>query len=212
MMAKQMPTRLYLIRHGETSSAQGGRCYGQTDLPLSEKGREQMALLANRLSGIQPPPCRLYCSDLARSRESAGVLAGKWGLDPIVFPELREIDMGLWEGLSFEEINRLFPGETVEWATGSSDFRFPQGENLHDLEARVLRIHQKIISENRDGGLAIVGHAGPNRIILCQALGVPLAHLWRLGQDYGGLSIIDYHGDFPLLSLMNLTPAQWSAP
>lgn len=208
MMAYQIPIRLYLVRHGEPSSAQEDRCYGQTDLPLSEKGREQMALLANRLSGIQPPPSRIYCSDLARSKESAGMLASKWGLDPIILPELREIHMGLWEGLSHEEINRLYPREAVKWATGSSSFRFPQGENLYDLETRVLQIHQRIISENGDGGLAIVSHAGPNRVILCQAMGLPLAHLWRLGQDYGSLSIIDYHGDFPLLSLMNLSPGE----
>ncbi|MFH0872996.1 MAG: alpha-ribazole phosphatase [bacterium] len=197
-----MAIKLYLIRHGENLSAYDGRYYGQTDLALSEQGRGQMAFLAKRLGGI--PPSAIYCSDLARSRESAQVLGRKWGLSPIVWPELREINMGRWEGMSYEEINQLFPKQSEEWAKGSLDFRFPKGESLNDLKARVLPAHRRLIAENsEDAVLAIVGHAGPSRLILCRALGISLTHFWRLGQDFGGLSIIDYHGASALVSLLN---------
>jgi alpha-ribazole phosphatase len=196
-----MATRLYLIRHGESVSAYDGRYYGQTDLALSEKGKEQMALLGERL--IHTPPRKIYCSDLARSRESAEVLAGKMGLHPVICPQLREVDMGLWEGLSYEEINLLHPEEAARWASGSLTFRFPQGEGLRSLKARVLLTCQKLVKQNPDTTFAIVGHAGPNRIILCQALGISLRNLWRLGQDYGGLSVIEYHGDYSRVSLLN---------
>jgi alpha-ribazole phosphatase len=197
-----MAIKLYLIRHGESVAAYDGRYYGHKDLPLSERGREQMAFLAKRLS--QMPPQRLYSSDLARSRESAEVLASRWGLSPIIRPEFREVNMGRWEGLSYEEISQLHPNEVVEWAKGASAFRFPEGESLNDLKARLLPAHRKMIAENPDNAiLAMVGHGGPNRLILCQALGIPLTRLWRLGQDFGGLSIIEYHDSSALVSLLN---------
>ena len=197
-----MAIKLYLIRHGESVAAYDGRYYGQTDLALSEKGRGQMAFLTERLSQLSPH--RIYCSDLTRARESAEMLASRWDLSPIIRREFREVNMGLWEGLSYEEINLRYPKEAVEWAKGASTFRFPQGESLRNLKARVLPAHRKIIAENSDATvLALVGHGGPNRLILCQALGIPLTRLWRLGQDFGGLSIIEYHDSSPLVSLLN---------
>lgn len=160
-----------------------------------------MALLAERLVGT--PPRKIYCSDLARSRESAQILGRRWDLAPIICPELREVNMGLWEGLSYEEVSLLHPEKAAQWATASLTFRFPKGEGLRDLKSRVLSAYQKLIEENADNLFAIVGHAGPNRIILCHALGIPLSHFWRLGQDYGGLSIIDYHGRSAMVSLLN---------
>jgi len=197
-----MAIKLYLIRHGESFAAYDGRYYGQKDLALSEKGRGQMAFLTERL--WQLPPQRIYCSDLARARESAEVLGSRWGLSPIIRREFREVNMGLWEGLSYEEINLRYPKEAVEWAKGASTFRFPEGESLRGLKARVLSAHRKIIAENSDAAvLALVGHGGPNRLILCHALGIPLTGIWRLGQDFGSLSIIDYHGSSALVSLLN---------
>jgi hypothetical protein len=65
-------------------------------------------------------------------------------------------------------------------------------------------LYEKIIAENSDAAvLALVGHGGPNRLILCQALGISLTRLWRLGQDFGSLSIIDDHGSSALISLLN---------
>jgi alpha-ribazole phosphatase len=197
-----MAIRLYLIRHGESVAAYDGRYYGQTDLPLLEKGREQMVLIAERLS--RTPPQRLYSSDLARARESAEVLGRRWNLVPTIRREFREVSMGRWEGLSYEEINLRYPDEASEWANGASSFRFPGGESLRSLKGRVLPAHRKIMAENADDAvLALVGHGGPNRIILCQALGIPLTYFWRLGQDFGSLSIIDYHASSALVSLLN---------
>jgi alpha-ribazole phosphatase len=197
-----MAIKLYLIRHGESAAAYDGRYYGQKGLPLSERGREQMAFLAERLSPMRPQ--RVYSSDLARAKESAEVLASRWGLSPIIRPEFREVNMGLWEGLSYEEISQRYPKEAAKWAKGASAFRFPEGESLNDLKARVLPAHQKMLGENPDDAiLALIGHGGSNRVILCQALGIPLTRLWRLGQDFGSLSIIDYHGSSALVSLLN---------
>ena len=197
-----MAIRLYLIRHGESVVAYDGRYYGQKDLALSDKGREQMASLAESLS--QMAPQRIYCSDLARAKESAEVLASRWGFSPIIQPEFREVNMGLWEGLSYEEISQRYPKEAAKWAKGASAFRFPEGESLKDLKARVLPAHQKMLAENPDDAiLALVGHGGSNRVILCQALEIPLTRFWRLGQDFGSLSIVDYHGPSALVSLLN---------
>jgi probable phosphoglycerate mutase len=196
-----MATKVYLIRHGENVSAFDGRYYGQTDLPLSDRGRGQMAFLGEKLS--PKPPVRLYCSDLTRSKDSAQVLAERWGISPIACQDLREINMGLWEGLNFEEIKLLYPDQAARWGAGSPHFRFPGGESLYDLRGRTLSAYQKLLAEDPNAIVVLVGHAGPNRVILCHALGLPLNRFWHLGQDYGSLSTIDYHGDFALLSTLN---------
>jgi alpha-ribazole phosphatase/probable phosphoglycerate mutase len=161
-----------------------------------------MAFLAEKI--CQSPPLHIYSSDLVRARESAEVLGRRWGLSPKIWPEFREVNMGLWEGLSYDEISLLYPEQAAKWAKGSPAFRFPQGESLQDLKARVLPAHRAMMAENPDGAfLALVAHAGPNRLILCQALRTPLTRFWRLGQDYGSLSIIDYHGPSAMVSLLN---------
>jgi alpha-ribazole phosphatase len=183
-------TWVYLVRHGEVELAAEGRFFGHTDVELSAAGRIQVEALARQLA---PEPIdAVYASDLRRARESAAPLAGTRGLAPVLVPALREMAMGRWEGLTFREIREREPETVAAWFGNLETFPFPGGESLQDLRARVLPALAEILARHAGGRVAVVAHGGTNRVILAEALGLPLGHLLRLAQDYAGWSVIEY--------------------
>lgn len=183
-------TTIYLIRHGEISSSSPRRYIGSTDLRLTARGRDQAvrlgAYLASRSIG------KIVCSPLARCRESAAILGSYIGCEPEIVPDLAEIDLGCWEGLTVQEVQQRYPGSYEERGRDLEGFRPPGGESFVDLLSRVWPAFTSIVAPASDS-LAVVSHAGVNRVLLCHLLGMPLGNLFRLGQGYGCHNIL--HGD-----------------
>lgn len=177
---------IYLLRHCEIDAGPGRRFIGQTDLPLNEAGRRQAREWREALKGM--PWKGVFCSDLARSRETAGIIAGAEAACHVL-KAFREIYLGSWEGERQADIRARFPDPWAARGEAMDTFRPPGGESFADLEARVMPAFEEL-SEFPEGPLLVVGHAGVNRVILCRLLGMPLSHLFRLEQDYGGLTLI----------------------
>ena len=179
---------IYLMRHGDSRQDEVKRFIGQTDTPLNETGRKQAAWWREELSshffnGI-------YCSDLSRSVETAEIIAGNRQEAVRPLSELREINLGRWDGLPMHEVRCRYPEEFEKRGAGLVNYRPESGESFLDLSARVLPAFEVITGAVECGRVLIVGHAGVNRIILCHLLGMPLAGLFRLSQDYCCLNII----------------------
>ena len=149
-------------------------------------------------AGIQ----KIFCSDLERSRETARILAGANAGGVEICPELREIHLGEWEGMSFAEVVRRFPEKFEARGRDIAYYRIAGGESFADCAKRVLPAYQKIIAESVDS-VAIVGHAGVNRLILCHLLGMPIANLFRIVQDFACVNVIQYNGINPQIRLIN---------
>ena len=196
--------KLYLMRHGDSRQDDIKRYIGQTDLPLNEKGIEQAKYWQQKLSSVCL--CRIYCSDLIRSLETARIIVQNRGISLSVLPELREIHLGTWDGLSVMEVRQCFPGEYERRGENLPDYRPPIGESFSDLRRRIVPVFERIVGE-MEGNVLIVGHAGVNRTILCHVLGMPLANLFRLEQPYGSLSIIACKGNSFRLRAINILPA-----
>lgn len=194
-------TWLYLIRHGEVEGAVEGRFFGHTDVALSAAGLLQVEALARQL-GAEPIDA-VYASDLTRARQSARPLAQSRGVAPVTVPALREMAMGRWEGLTFREIREREPDALREWLANLTTFPFPDGENLEHLRARVLPAVAEILARHAGGRVAVVAHGGPNRVILAEALGLPLGHLLRLAQDYACWSLVEYRSETAVLHTLN---------
>jgi alpha-ribazole phosphatase len=194
-------TWLYLIRHGEVEHAADRRFVGHTDVPLSAAGLLQVDALARRLAG--EPIEAVYASDLRRARQSAGPLAAARGVEPVVVPALREMAMGRWEGLTFGEIRERDPEALAQWLADLAGCAFPGGENLAELRSRVMPALAAILERHAGGRVAVVAHGGTNRVILAEALGMPLAHLLRLAQDYAGWSLLEYRAGGAVLHTLN---------
>ncbi|MBM4293982.1 MAG: alpha-ribazole phosphatase [Deltaproteobacteria bacterium] len=194
-------TRLYLVRHGQVADGHTDRYHGANDIGLSEAGLRQLENLAGELRG--QPLAGIYASDLTRARLGAEILARGREVEPQCFPELREIHFGIWEGLNFSEIADRYPRELEARFADLANYRLPEGESLMDVRARVLPKLRNLLAAHPGEALALVAHAGVNRVILAEALGLPLHHLFRLDQRYGCLNIIDYFPDLPVVRLIN---------
>lgn len=196
-----MPTTIYLVRHGSVVGAETRRFIGHLDVPLSPRGELEAAALARRLATVKLAAA--YSSDLSRTRRTAEILTGPHRLEPVAVSALREFAMGRWEGLTAEEIRALDPAAFDAWMADVGRFQFPDGESLGDVTARVWPALEAIVERHAGGTVLVVTHGGPNRIVLCQALGMPLERILSLGQDYAALSIIELHREGWRLRLLN---------
>ena len=181
-----MERTIYLLRHGQPQLPEGARlCLGHTDVPLSPAGQRQMRRLARYFAALGP--AAVYGSDLARSRDCAILLAQPLGLEPRLRPELREIDMGQWDGLAFAEIKRRWPEAYRQRGCDIWRYAAPGGESFaqcaHRAQAALAAIARVTV-----GDVLIVAHAGFNRALLWQWGVRPQAGLTAIAQDYGGLN------------------------
>ena len=192
---------IYLVRHGKTRNESEKRFYvGQTDVPLDAIGVRQAELMRDRMAraGVKA----VYCSDLERTRDTAIILAKHFECEVFVHPDLREINLGEWEGLAVAEVIRRYPDQFAERGRDIAYYRTPGGESFVECSQRVLKTFQKIVAEMEDP-VVIVGHAGVNRLILCHLLGIPVANLFRIAQDYACVNVIQYNGSMPQVKLLN---------
>jgi len=195
------PTRLYLVRHGQVADGHTDRYHGNNDIGLSDKGVRQFEDLAAQLTGVDL--AGVYASDLGRALTGAEIIRRGREAPLQIIPEFREIHFGAWEGLSFAEIAERYPADLQARFRDLTNFRIPGGESLLDLSSRVLPRLGEIINQHLEQALIIVAHAGVNRVILSEALGLPLDHLFRLDQNYGCLNVIDYFPDMAVVRLIN---------
>jgi alpha-ribazole phosphatase len=192
-----------LIRHGEVAGDAAHCFIGQTDLPMSEDGEGEIRMLAHRLESM--PLDAIYCSDLIRSRRTAELLADGRTVPIRVQRELREIDMGAWEGLDRREVAERQPEAYEQRGRDFEHFRAPGGESFADLSARVLGFWRRAIEASGPGTVAIAAHAGVNRAILCHVLGMPLGNMFRLAQCHACLDVIEWHRGRPAVRLLGAT-------
>jgi alpha-ribazole phosphatase len=196
-------TRLYLVRHGQVADGHTDIYNGHNDVDLSAAGVSQCQYLANHLKEVKL--AGIYSSDLTRTRRGAEIINEGRGLTVQSVPEFREINFGIWEGLSFQEIMTRYPDELQQRFADLANFRIPQGESLKDLEARVAPRLADLIQQHAGEAFLVVAHAGINRVILSQAMGLSLQHIFHLDQAYAGLNIVDYYPDLAVVRLLNGT-------
>jgi probable phosphoglycerate mutase len=180
---------VYLIRHGEIIQSHPRRFVGRQDLPLTDRGREQISRLADILATRSI--ARVLSSPLTRCVESADILCSRLGGAPELVPDFCEISLGDWEGLSIDEVRDRFPGRYEARGLDPAGFRPSGGESFHDLLHRAWPAFETVVKA-ADDGVAIMAHAGVNRVLLCRILDMPLENLFRLGQDYGCLNIVHH--------------------
>ena len=180
---------IYLVRHAAPEGHETRRFIGHLDVPLSAHGEAQARAVARRLAPVRF--AAVYASDLARTRRTAEIIAAPHTLTPIQVPALREFAMGEWEGLTAEQIRARDAAAFDEWMANVGEFQFPGGENLAQVDARAWSAFERIAAAHPRAPVAVVAHGGPNRAILCRALGMPIARILALGQDYAAVSVLE---------------------
>lgn len=152
------PTRLVLIRHGESTWNAAGRWQGHGDPPLSDRGREQAARLAAELAdeGIEV----IVASDLARASETAAILGEALGIAPVCDERLRELDIGRWTGLTRGEIEGRDCARLEDFERGGPEARAGGGECRREIDRRVRSTVAEIAAGHSGRCVAIVAHLG----------------------------------------------------
>jgi broad specificity phosphatase PhoE len=168
------PTTFYFVRHGESEGNAARIFTGQTDSPLTPRGRRQAAAVADELAKVKFD--RIISSDLSRSRDTAEVIAKRRGIAVEVVPELREINVGDRTGKTFDETRGL-----PNW-NDDGFVSWPGGESLDQVLARTLGAIDRLTRESPGKRILIVGHGGVNRILLSHFLGI----LPKLDRTPGG--------------------------
>ncbi len=202
---KNASTRLFLIRHGDTLDEETERVFkGSLDMPLSEKGRARIEKAGIFLSRFHFD--HIYTSALSRCMETGSIIARPHNLEIRTSVDLNELRFGSWEGMTFREIHAEYPEEFQLWLANPEVHAPPLGETLTQAEKRATRGLREIITRHRGSNIGVVSHGGTLRIILCSLLGLQMSRLFSLGQDYGGVSIVDlYSDDHAVLQLLNFT-------
>jgi probable phosphoglycerate mutase len=171
-----------LWRHGRTAWNAARRAQGQLDVPLDEVGVEQARGTAARLASLRP--AAIVSSDLSRAQATAAELAQLTGLAVSLDADLREINIGAWQGLSLEECAERFPEEHRRWRAGE-DVRRGGGETYAENAARVAgAIGRAVEALGQRETAVLVSHGVAIRVGTCRFLDIP-AERWR---SFGGLS------------------------
>jgi probable phosphoglycerate mutase len=152
-------TQLLVIRHGQSEWNALGRGHGWGDPPLSRLGEAQARAAVAALATQDLTP-GVLASDLVRARRTAELVAGPLGLGPIdTNPDLREHDIGEWDGKTWEEIERDWPGAKDAWVAERIDTP-PGGEPRAAFHERVERAVRKLAAERPGGRHLVVAHGG----------------------------------------------------
>lgn len=189
-----MPTRIYLVRHGATELTAEDRFAGSTNVPLSEEGRRQVAMLAERLrcdtlDGI-------YASDLDRTMQTARIIAEPHRREVQPEPALREISYGHWEEHTRDEIEREFSAEYDAWQEDPLTIGPEGGESGIQVLARSLPVMRRIVRKHRHRSALVVAHKGTNRLLISSLLGFDArGYRDRLDQSPAALTILEFVSD-----------------
>jgi len=176
-------TTLVLIRHGQTDWNVEGRWQGQADPPLSEVGRRQAQCIGQ--CQHQFGFAALYSSDLRRSLETAQIIGKEMGLEVILEPRLREVNLGQWQGMLSGDIAAQYPDAFRRWHESPVSVQPPGGESIPSLAARVLEAIHEIIARHPGQRVGVVSHELPIAVVRCHAAGLGLEHLRHLIPETG---------------------------
>lgn len=194
-------SRLLLVRHGETELNSSLRYWGRSDVALSDIGLRQTERLRERLNREKID--FIYSSDLKRALVTAQIIALRDNLKVVACPELREIDFGRLEGLTFDEVNRLYPEVARMWMERNLSLVYPGGESLAELDKRVRQFRSRLEGHNKEETILIVAHSGVLRTLLCQLLGMEPRQRWQIRLDLASLTIIETYRQGAILTLLN---------
>lgn len=190
------PATFVLLRHGETPLTPQKRFSGSggTDPSLSDIGREQAGKVAAALARRGTVQA-VVASPLARTRETARIVAARLGLDVAVEDGLRETDFGAWEGLTFGEVRERYPEDLDAWLASPDAEPTGGGESFAATAARVAEARDRLLAEYRGRTVLLVTHVTPVKMMIRLALGAPPEALFRMELSAASLSAVAYYAD-----------------
>ena len=172
-------TQIFLVRHGEAEGNMFRRAQGQTDLPLTPKGRRQVASLAARFADI--PLDAAYASDLSRAVDTARAAVAGRDVPVILEPRLREMDLGAWENRPRGEINREDIETKNAFLFDPARFHVPGSESHAALQQRYWDVMTEIACRHEGGSVLVASHGMAIRAFLAKVMDIPSDNIRTVG-------------------------------
>lgn len=199
-------TELVFVRHGQTEGNAAGRWEGWREGTLTPLGRAQAGALARRLAdefgrhGI----AAIYTSPLRRAGETAQIVAAALGLEPVGVEGLKEINFGMLDGITLEEMEAQHPQLFARWKDRQDvQFQWPGGERRIDLFRRAARACDEILSQHSADCVVLVTHGGTLRACLAHLLPEQMGNWWGYTLDNCGLTRVRVDGEGARLLVLN---------
>lgn len=193
--------KIYIIRHGETDWNVKKMWQGTTDIPLNEKGVLQANQVAKRLENVNFE--RIFSSPLIRAKATAEAVGKIKNLDVCVKRDLREVELGEWEGLTHTEVVSKYPDTFTVWEKGLDTGEIGFGiENFNDLQERAYKVLLEICEEAK-GDTLIVSHGAWIIGLVCKILHISLEYRKDVPVGNTGITIIEYSNSKFLVKTLN---------
>ncbi len=197
--------RLVLVRHGHVEGIDPPRFRGRADVPLTAQGKDQARAAARHIAAHYEPAA-LYCSPLQRCRDTAGQIGAACGLQGVALDALTDLNYGEWQWKTDDEVRARWPQLLELWLHQPQLVRFPKGESLQDLTARVADVLRLVLERHAQETVVLVGHDSGLRAMLLQLLDHPLSGYWQLAHSPGSLSEAELSPSGGRVIRLNQTP------
>ncbi|MBN2563531.1 MAG: histidine phosphatase family protein [Phycisphaerae bacterium] len=158
--------RLILIPTAQTDWRAQGRLAGDTDLPLNEYGHRQAVAYAQAIADLHP--AAVHCGPETATRQTGAVVAGEFGIKARSTGDLREMDLGHWEGLTQEEFRERFAKVYRQWRSAPMSIEPPEGEAVAKAAERLHKAVQKIVKRHQDQTVVLTLGQFAYAIVRCQ--------------------------------------------
>ncbi len=195
--------RILLIRHGQTDWNAERRWQGHLEVPLNEEGRQQAEALANYLG--DHPITAVYSSDLSRAQQTAEPLAKRLNLAIVSDTRWRELNLGVFQGLTANEIKAKYSDESRRMREEYLDFVVPQGESRRAMMERAYQAFSEIAAQEAGPEIVVISHGGTIRVLLLKLFDFDDV-IMHISVHNTSISVIEMDGDTPRLLETAVTP------
>ena len=197
-------TKLLLIRHGETSLNPDNRYLGKTNVSLNSKGIMQAKLIKKRIKDLSVDI--IFTSPLKRAKETCEIVINNKSMPMKMNSGLSEINFGLWEGLTYDEVKTKYQNQLAKWEKNPLINKPPKGETITEVLNRVSTFLREILDTYREKHIAVVSSGGVLNIILCFLFNIKPKALWQFRISCASLSeVLIYPDNQVVLTLLNDT-------
>jgi len=194
-------SKLILARHGHVQGISPERFRGRAELPLTELGRREAELTAQRIAASWQPAA-IYTSPMSRAVDTGAAIGKPLGLSASAMPGLNDIDYGEWQGLTNNEVRARWADELDIWHRHPDWATIPRGETLQQVLTRAVAALREVLRRHPDDTVVLVAHDSVNRVLLLHALELPLSRYWHFKQNPCCINELDFGPDgFTILGI-----------
>ncbi len=192
-------TTFSLVRHAAHDWLGRGFAGRQPGVSLNAPGRAEAEALARRFEGVALDA--IYCSPQPRTQQTAAPLARQRGIEPCIEPAFDEVDLGDWQGRTFDEVREQAAWQ--HWLAHRGSAQPPGGERFADVARRMREGLARLVARHPRQHVMVVSHGDPLKAAIAGVLGLSLDHLERFELAPASVSVLAMEQEWAQLRLLN---------